>query len=42
MKINENLIDNNEIDFYFLLAHVTSMSPEELEISSINLEEYGI
>jgi hypothetical protein len=42
MKINENLVDNNEIDFYFLLAHVTSMSPEELEISSINLEEYGI
>ena len=36
MKINENLVDNNEIDFYFLLAHVTSMSPEELEISSIN------
>lgn len=42
MKINENLIDNNEIDFYFLLAHATSMTPEELEVSSINFEDFGI
>ena len=42
MKINENLIDNNEIDFYFILAHATSMTPEELEVSSLNLEEFGI
>ena len=33
MKINENLIDSNEMDFYFLLAHATSMTPEELEVS---------
>lgn len=42
MKINENLVDNNEMDFYFLLAHATSMTPEELEISSIDFEQYGI
>ena len=42
MKMNENLIDNNEIDFYFILAHATSMTPEELEVSSLNLEEFGI
>lgn len=42
MKINENLVDNNEIDFYFLLAHATSMSPEELEVSSIDFEDFGI
>lgn len=42
MKINENLVDNNEIDFYFLLAHATSMTPEELEVSSINFEDFGI
>ena len=42
MKINENLIDSNEMDFYFLLAHATSMTPEELEVSSIDFEEYGI
>lgn len=42
MKINENLVDNNEIDFYFLLAHATSMSQEELEVSSINFEDFGI
>lgn len=42
MKINENLVDNNEIDFYFILAHATSMTPEELEVSSLNLEEFGI
>lgn len=42
MKINENLIDSNEMDFYFLLAHATSMTPEELEVSSIAFEEYGI
>ena len=42
MKINENLIDSNEMDFYFLLAYATSMTPEELEVSSIDFEEYGI
>lgn len=42
MKINENWVDNNEIDFYFILAHATSMTPEELEVSSLNLEEFGI
>ena len=42
MKINENVVDNNEIDFYFLLAHATSMSPEELEVSSIDFEDFGI
>lgn len=42
MKINKNLVDNNEIDFYFILAHATSMTPEELEVSSLNLEEFGI
>ena len=42
MKINENLVDNNEIDFYFILAHATSMSLEELEVSSIDFEDYGI
>ena len=42
MKINENMINNNEMDFYFLLAHATSMTPEELEVSSIDFEEYGI
>ena len=42
MKINENVADNNEIDFYFLLAHATSMSPEELEVSSIDFEDFGI
>lgn len=42
MKIDENLVDNNEIDFYFILAHATSMTPEELEVSSLNLEEFGI
>lgn len=42
MKINENMVDNNEIDFYFLLAHATSMTPEELEISSIDFDIYGI
>lgn len=42
MKIDENLVDNNEMDFYFLLAHATSMTPEELEVSSIDFEEYGI
>ena len=36
------MINNNEMDFYFLLAHATSMTPEELEVSSLNLEEYGI
>ena len=38
MKINENLVDNNEIDFYFILAHATSMTPEELVVSSSNFE----
>lgn len=42
MKMNENMINNNEMDFYFLLAHATSMTPEELEVSSIDFEEYGI
>ena len=42
MKINENLVENNEIDFYFLLAHATSMTPEELEVSSIDFDVYGI
>ena len=42
MKMNENMINNNEMDFYFLLAHATSMTPEELEISSIDFEQYGI
>ena len=42
MKINENLVDTNEMDFYFLLAHATSMTPEELEISSIDFDIYGI
>ena len=42
MKMNENMINNNEIDFYCLLAHATSMTPEELEVSSIDFEEYGI
>ena len=40
--MNENMINNNEMDFYFLLAHATSMTPEELEVSSIDFEEYGI
>ena len=38
MKINENLSDNNEMDFYFLLAHATSLNEEELMVSSINFE----
>ena len=42
MKMNENMINNNEMDFYFLLAHATGMTPEELEVSSIDFEEYGI
>ena len=32
----------NEMDFYFILAHATSMTPEELEVSSIDFEDYGI
>ena len=42
MKINENLVDNNEIDFYFFLAHATSMSFEEFQVSSIDLDDLGI
>ena len=42
MKNMDNMIDNMEKDFYFLLAHATSMSPEELEVSSIDLEEFGL
>ena len=42
MKTNDNLIDNNEIDFYFLLAHATRLNEEELMISCINYEEFGI
>ena len=42
MKINEIMIDNMDSDFYFFLAHATSMSPEELEVSSIDFEDFGI
>ena len=42
MKINENMVDNMDSDFYFFLAHATSMTPEELEVSSLNLEDFGI
>ena len=42
MKISENMIENIESDFYFLLAHATAMTEEELEVSSIDFEEYGI
>ena len=36
------MVDNMDSDFYFFLAHATSMTPEELEISSIDFEQYGI
>lgn len=42
MKNMDNMIDNMEKDFYFLLAHATSMTPEELEVSSIDFDVYGI
>lgn len=38
MKINENIVDNMDSDFYFFLAHATSMTPEELVVSSIDFE----
>ena len=42
MKISEDMVDNMDSDFYFFLAHATSMTPEELEVSSLNLEDFGI
>ena len=40
--MNENMIDNMDSDFYFFLAHATSMSFEELQVSSIDLDDLGI
>jgi hypothetical protein len=42
MKNMDNMIDNMGSDFYFFLAHATSMSQEELEVSSINFKDFGI
>ena len=42
MKMNENMIDNMDSDFYFFLAHATSMSFEEFQVSSIDLDDLGI
>ena len=41
MENMDNMVDNMDSDFYFFLAHATSMTPE-LEISSIDFEQYGI
>jgi hypothetical protein len=42
MKNMDNMVDNIEKDFYFMLAHATSMSQEELEVSSIDFKDFGI
>ena len=42
MKIDVEKLNNLESDFDFFLIHGINMTPEELEISSIDFEQYGI
>ena len=36
--INENL----ESDFYFIMAHLTNLLEDELLVSNIDLDQFGI
>lgn len=42
MKIDVKILNNLESDFDFFLIHGINMTPEELEVSSINFEEFDI
>ena len=42
MKIDIEKLNNLESDFDFFLIHGINMTPEELGISSIDFEQYGI
>ena len=42
MKMDMEILNNIESDFDFFLIHGINMTPEELEVSSIDFDVYGI
>lgn len=42
MDINYEFSDDYVADFYFFMAHLTSLSEDELLVSNIDLDQFGI
>ena len=42
MKNDCSIVDDFESDFFFLMAHLTSLNEEEFLVSNICIEDFGI